>query len=400
MTPRGGRTTSGVRSSHRPPGRRDLSDLLDAIVEEESAVSANRLPNGTVQVPFIPARDIKAHLDDRVVGQEEAKIQISVLLSMHLGWFKHQERLYPSPNAILIGPTGVGKTHTLRTASEYLKVPFVSVDATSLVPSGIVGLQVEDVLADLVRIAGDIIRQDGREPQNNDDIDLARRGIIFIDEFDKLSTAAGEFSGAFRAVQRRLLKLIEGAVVGVGVSRHDIDRSQARSIDTSGILIIAAGAFSGIDSPKIRSLRPELLKRELSSSNPNIIVTADLVTYGFIPELVARLPVLIQYGALEEKDLREILDDPKLSPAQVWVEHFKRMEPEKEVIIEDDAKDLVAKRAASLSMGARGLQQVLFPYLAKKAYEIEASSEKIHRITTKDLGEVTSALRGGARNGK
>src|SRR3990172_2659917 len=99
------------------------------------------------------AHDIKAHLDKFVEGQEEAKVRLSVLLSMHLGWFRRQQRLHRAPNAVLIGPTGVGKTHTIRVASDHLKIPFGTVDATALVPPGIVGMQIEDVLFDLVAAA-------------------------------------------------------------------------------------------------------------------------------------------------------------------------------------------------------------------------------------------------------
>lgn len=347
-------------------------------------------------IPSVPlAHEIKAHLDSQVVGQEAAKIQLSVLLSMHLSWFMHEERMHRSPNAILIGPTGVGKTHTIRVASEYLKVPFIAVDTTSIVPSGIVGLQIEDVLADLVRLADGILTQEGKERHVNDDIELARRGIIFLDEFDKLATVEGsnnEANLSLRLVQRRLLKLIEGAILGVGVLGHttDIDRRTARSIDTSGILVLAAGAFAGIESNKIRAQRPEQLKRELT--NPDVVVSADIIAYGFIPELVARLPILVQYEPLAQQELYEIMNRPIISPAQVWIDHFKQLG--KELKINDEAKALVAEKAAHLTMGARGLQQVLFPHLAKIAYDIEVSPETTYEVTVEHLGYTATALQG------
>ena len=169
---------------------------------------------------LLSAHEIKAHLDTKVVGQESAKTQISILLSMHLSWFRHQERSRRSPNAIIIGPTGVGKTHTARVAAEFLKVPFVHVDTTSLVPSGIVGLQIEDVLADVVREASDMLKRERRAVGNDADLELARRGIVFFDEFDKIrskQSGGGDSNSDTLSVQRRLLKLADGAVMSAFV---------------------------------------------------------------------------------------------------------------------------------------------------------------------------------------
>ncbi len=348
----------------------------------------------------ITAQDIKTHLDTKVVGQELAKIQISILMSMHMNWFKAEERMHRSPNAIVLGPTGVGKTHTLRVAGEYLKVPFVSVDITSLVPSGIAGLQVEDILGDLVREAEEIIKREGRPRYENDDIELARRGIIFFDEFDKISTARASRSteSTNLSVQRRLLKLTDGAVLGIAVRGHIGHTDIPRSIDTSGILIIAGGAFVGIDDNRIRTQRPAELQRELSKTNPNIIVSEDIVNYGFMPELVARLPVLVEYGPLSESDLLRIMDIPDVSPTQVWIHHFQQLG--KELIIAEDAKEYAVKKAQVLKMGARGLHQVLFPALANIAFDIEASSEATYEVTAKKLMQASEKTRGGTDHAK
>ena len=311
---------------------------------------------------------------------------------MHLGWFENERRLSKSPNAILIGPTGVGKTHTLRTASEYLGLPFVTVDTTALVPSGIVGYQVEEVLEDLVKKADEILKASGRKRVPNDDIELARRGVIFFDEFDKIAVQAGGtgFDGSYQ-IQRRLLKLVEGSTLSVGVHQRKAENTPFRSIDTAGVLVLAGGAFAGIDDNRIRAKRPEELKRELSRASPNVIVSADIVTYGFLPELVARLPVLIDFVSLGESDLERILSIPEISPLQVWVDHFAAIG--KTLIIADDARSHAAKAAVSLRMGARGLQQVFFPCLAALAYDIEDSDDPQFILTAAHLSEPRRPIR-------
>jgi ATP-dependent Clp protease ATP-binding subunit ClpX len=241
------------------------------------------------------------------------------------------------------------------------------------VGSGIAGYQIEDVLRDLVRSAKDIIEAEGRPRQPNDDIELARRGIIFFDEFDKISTAelSAYYVSEHLSVQRRLLKLVEGAVLPVGVRQHVVvEEDDERTIDTSGILVLAGGAFADIKSSSIRTRRPEALARELTKLGlSHTIVSADINTYGFMPELVARLPILVEFNDLNDEDLRSILNNSLISPTQVWAQHFEQLG--KKLIITDDAYNYVVKRALMLKMGARGLHQVLFPALAKLTYDIE-----------------------------
>jgi ATP-dependent Clp protease ATP-binding subunit ClpX len=286
----------------------------------------------------------------------------------------------------------VGKTHTLRTASEFLGLPFVTVDTTALVPSGIVGYQVEEILEDLVKKADEILMASRKKRVPNDDIELARRGVIFFDEFDKIAVQAGGkgFEGSYQ-IQRRLLKLVEGSTLSVGVHQRRSDDTPFRSIDTAGILVLAGGAFAGIDDNKIRARRPAELKRELAKASPNVIVSADIVTYGFLPELVARLPVLIEFASLAESDLERILSIPEISPLQVWVDHFAAIG--KTLIIADDARSDAAKVAVSLKMGARGLQQVFFPSLAALAYNIEDSDDTQFILTAAHLREPKRQIR-------
>lgn len=349
----------------------DDDDDDEQIPEEDTNKDQGPWDLNLLLPPGRMAGEICQALDRFVIGQEFAKKEFSVLLSMHLTWFEEQNRLHKPPNAILVGSTGIGKTHSLRTAAEYLRIPYTIIDATSLVPSGIVGYQIEDAIADLVAGAESILAKSGRARFPDDDIKLAERGILFIDEFDKLvrSRDARDDYGK-EQVQRRLLKAIEGSIMSVGVTRHTGD--VRRSLDTSGLLFIASGAFQGIDSPKIRSQRPDRLQRVLKTTEG--IIAADLITYGFLPELIARLQTIIRFAELTTEQLEGILRNMEVTPTAVWENHFKRLG--KELVITDDALRAVALSAGDLGLGARGLQQVLFPLLSSVAYDLETSSDQ------------------------
>lgn len=162
----------------------DRLDLADIPEEVKRALIATALPtspettapNSLSALLDVSPKGIKQALDAKVKGQDTPKEELSVLIALHLSWFGTQNRLHPSPNAIVVGPTGVGKTHSVRTACESLHLPFAEVDATAIVPAGILGLQVEDVLADLVRSADEIIKHDGRDRYPDDDIRLSTTG--------------------------------------------------------------------------------------------------------------------------------------------------------------------------------------------------------------------------------
>jgi len=339
--------------------------------EEPSAAADTTRDLNELLPPERSAAAINAALDRYVIGQEHAKKEFSVLLSMHLTWFEEQNRLHKPPNAVLIGPTGVGKTHSLRTAAEYLRIPYTIIDATSLVPSGIVGYQVEDAVEDLVAAAGSILAKADRPRVDDDDIALAERGIVFFDEFDKLARSEDQRDAVGREqVQRRLLKAIEGTVMSVGQTRHT-DR-QRRHLDTSGLLFVASGAFDAIETPRIRNQRPDRLQRTLRSSEG--IISADLISYGFLPELVARLQTIIRFVGLTVDQLENILRNSEITPIAVWKNHFARLG--KELIVTDGALRAVAQRAEELALGARGLQTILFPLLSETAYDFEASNDE------------------------
>ncbi len=326
---------------------------------------------------------IKHQLDARVFGQEDAKVRLSQLLAMHLAWCAQPSESHLPPNGLLIGPTGVGKTHTIRTACALLQLPFVVLDATSLVPSGIVGEQVEDVIKRLVEAArqvrlrsGDLVEPD--DAVSDADIALARKGVIFIDEFDKLASSnigAGYEEPIKLVVQRRLLKLIEGSLLRIGVKYHNADPDHY--IDTMGILMVGSGAFTGIDSPKLRSRRSPTILSDLIDQKS--VIPADVVAYGFIPELVARMPVLINYQPLTRTDLVDILRSD-LSPIRLWQRYCETFNKTFENP-DDEVLQLIAEQTVRLNMGARGLQQLLFQRLQREIFEFEQSGEQSYRLT-------------------
>jgi ATP-dependent protease Clp ATPase subunit len=373
------------------------------------------------QQPVAPADrfsidNILEYLRSFIKGQDDALTILSVLLSMHMHWFGRRTTDHPSPNGLMIGPTGVGKTYTIQRAAEFLKIPFVVVDTTALVPAGIVGLQIEDVAEELVENAkalltgrrlsattrvtranvegetgvtapvGDLVSTssfvddlrrtlvgDSAAPRikaenrgspslTRDAIALAEKGIVFFDEFDKIAVSdPKERSSRDSAaqVQRRLLKFIEGAAVRVGVKQHT-STTRDDYLDTSGILCIASGAFS--DMNDARRKRPHELARFRATAADDVI-PQDLIEYGFMPELIARLPVLMRYGPLGVDALRQILSDVEQGPLRVWTDYYPEIGLELE--LDEAVAQTIAEYAFALKLGARGLSQILFPILAQ-----------------------------------
>lgn len=326
---------------------------------------------------LLPPNTALAAIEDMltkyVKGQTEQIRSIAVLLSMHLQWCRHPDPRHTPPNALVLGPTGTGKTFTFRTAAEWLRLPFISIDATSLVPAGIVGQQVEDIAANLVNLADEILRESGLPRYRDDDLRLAERGVVVLDEFDKLSAPSdGRASDASlkSGVQRRVLKLLEGSPVSVGVRLHSEGaQSGLRTMDTRGLLIVAAGAFEGID--KVRARRPQSISRRPGDRDK--ILSVDIQNFGFIPELVARLPVMIEFSPLSQDEMLAILRDENTSPITTWTNYVRSMGAT--LSISEETLQVFAQRAAELSLGARGLQQVVFPVLSRVVAEALLSEE-------------------------
>jgi ATP-dependent Clp protease ATP-binding subunit ClpX len=282
---------------------------------------------------------------------------------MHFSWFDDPDRMHRAPNALVIGPTGTGKTHAITTIAEELKIPLVVVDSTRLVATGATQqITFEEIILQLLKSARQLAGITGvvnRSPE-----ELAQRGIVFLDEFDKLRYSSPEQENA--AIQRRLLQFVEGETIFLDIGEHD----EPRPINTHGILFVAAGAFSGIRSKRVVAGRPGPTSRVPEIGRT--IQPQDVHEFGIIYELVARLPIIIPFEPLGRGELREILEHPLVSPLTFYFKYFKRLGVD--VIIPAETKDLVADEAhqASENLGARGLHQELFPVLSALSTELAA----------------------------
>lgn len=339
---------------------------------------------------FTP-QSLLSELDDAVIGQDNAKRQLSLLFSMHLARMERRSKETQTydrvlPRAILIGRTGVGKTHSMRTLSQRLGLPFVITDATSLVPSGIVGMQVEDIMLALWHSAKSLLHTRTQTEASLSEIAThAHEGVVFLDEFDKLATGKPEETegdSSRRLVQRRLLKFVEGDLIRVGVKARDEEQPPEQYIDTSKLLIIVGGAFSGIDSDGIHARRTgDEIYRQLFS--PGTTVSEDVTHFGFLPELSARLPLIVQYDSLTAEDLEKILKHQKESPLCLWREYLDSIGLR--LTIEDEGYKILAADAAQLNMGARGLHQLIFPYMATRVGDAQKEGATEIAIRAEDL---------------
>ncbi|MGW5863929.1 AAA family ATPase [Streptomyces sp. NPDC055239] len=290
----------------------------------------------------------RAALGRLVVGQAQAVAALSRLIDMHFSWFEMPDPQHRPPNALIIGPTGTGKTHAIKVAAAALGIPCLVVDSTRLVSTGSsTTLTLEDILQSLVKRARPV--SGGSAPE-----DVAARGIIFLDEFDKLRYIKPTDDTA--AVQRRLLQFIEGDSLDLAPGEYDLPRD----LDTQGILFIAAGAFTNIESVKH--------KRVGGGYWGDLIRPEDVHQYGFLEELAARLPIIIQFDELDTEDLHEILDREEVSPLKFYREYFSRHGFHLDITPEAQVE--IAKAAAQSKLGARGLHQELFPILNDLANQL------------------------------
>jgi ATP-dependent Clp protease ATP-binding subunit ClpX len=356
------------------------------IVTEELA----ERKGGTVkqELNLLKPLEIKLHLDEYVIGQDEAKKVLSVAVYNHYKRLSQknfkidEDTEIEKSNIILVGETGTGKTLLARTISRILNVPFCIADATVLTEAGYVGEDVESILARLLQAA-------------DYNVEAAQRGIVFIDEVDKIARKSDnpsitrDVSG--EGVQQGLLKLLEGAVVNVppqGGRKHPEQKMVA--IDTRNILFICGGAFDGIDKKIARRIQSQTIGYATNKDTEVIdkenllkyINPQDLKSFGLIPELIGRLPVLSHLDPLDKDALKRILTEPK----NALIKQYKKLFSidHVDVDFEDNVLDFIVEKANEFKLGARGLRSICEGIMTDLMFELPSDpSIKKYTVTLK-----------------
>jgi len=360
-------------------------DVCNAVLEEDAA----DIPALDDSFNLPKPKEIKEFLDEYVIGQDRAKVALSVAVYNHykriaveqMGFTEDIE--VQKSNVLLIGPTGVGKTHLAQTLARFLQVPIAIADATSLTEAGYVGEDVENILLKLIQAA-------------DFDIERAERGIVYIDEIDKISRRSDnpsitrDVSG--EGVQQALLKILEGTIASVppqGGRKHP--HQDFLQIDTTNILFICGGAFSGLDRIVEQRLNKKVIGfgAEVKTKDEKIkddilqqVQPRDLQRYGLIPEMVGRLPVIVTLNKLDEDALISILSQPRNALTRQY-QYLLEMD---NVLLEfeEDALRAIAQKALERETGARGLRAIVENILTDIMFDIPSNSKIERCIVTRE----------------
>jgi ATP-dependent Clp protease ATP-binding subunit ClpX len=326
----------------------------------ESLLKSKKIKSNNTDIVIPDPRDIRDYLNEHVVGQNEAKIVLSVAIANHFKRINNPKNNIQKSNILMIGPTGTGKTFLAKTIAKYLEVPFVIADATCLTEAGYVGDDVESMISRLYMAA-------------EGDIEKCQRGIVFLDEIDKIArksegaTVSRDVSG--EGVQQALLKLVEGTKCKIPTNGNRKSGSETVEIDTTNILFIAGGAFVGLD--KILQKRVQGTSMGFGASLTKVteitesVTSDDLVKYGMIPEFVGRFSNCVSLHELTKEQLIDILTQVSGN----FVQQYKWLFDQDGVELEfdDDSLDIIAERTLKTQTGARGLhnelERILLPHM-------------------------------------